>query len=197
MTEISQPQLKSGLRTGALARRDAMGETGRRAASALVCRSLAAHVILPAVADRRPVISAFLPIRSEVDLTPLIDEIRNAGTAVVLPAVTPAGLAFRQWREGEDLVPAGFGTSAPPPDAPLLVPDLMLVPLAAFDRRGGRIGYGKGYYDAAIADFIAKGAIPLLIGVAFACQEEPGVPMEPHDRRMDAIVTEREIIGSR
>jgi len=72
----------------------------------------------------------------------------------------------------------------------------MLVPLAAFDRSGGRIGYGRGYYDAAIAKLRDKGKMPRLIGVGFAVQEVEVVPIEPHDIPLHAIVTEREVILS-
>ena len=66
----------------------------------------------------------------------------------------------------------------------MLDPDLMLVPLAAFDRPGGRIGYGRGYYDTRHRRAAAKGRAPVLVGVAFACQEAEAVPMEPHDVRL-------------
>jgi 5-formyltetrahydrofolate cyclo-ligase len=72
----------------------------------------------------------------------------------------------------------------------VLDPTLMLVPLAAFDRRGHRIGYGAGHYDRAIARLHAKGLKPALIGIAFDCQEVGTVPNEPHDVRLDAILTE-------
>ena len=84
----------------------------------------------------------------------------------------------------------GFGTSGPGPDAAVLDPDIMLVPLSAFDSTGHRIGYGAGHYDRAITRLHQKGLNPRLIGIAFDCQEVPSVPAEPHDVRLDAILTE-------
>jgi 5-formyltetrahydrofolate cyclo-ligase len=88
------------------------------------------------------------------------------------------------------LVSTGFGTVGPGADAAVLDPDIMLVPLSAFDRTGHRIGYGAGYYDRAIERLWQKGLDPQLIGIAFDCQEVPSVPAEPHDVRLDAILTE-------
>ena len=88
----------------------------------------------------------------------------------------------------------GFGLSQPPPEAPIVTPDIMLVPLAAFDRNCGRIGYGKGYYDGAIAGQIERGNRPRTLGLAFACQEVEAVPLEAHDQRLDGVLTERELI---
>jgi 5-formyltetrahydrofolate cyclo-ligase len=102
-------------------------------------------------------------------------------------------MIFRRWAPGEPLVTTGYGLSVPPATAPAVEPSVMLVPLAAFDRRGFRIGYGKGHYDRAIARITAAG--PLLeIGVAFACQEIGRVPEEPHDRPMRIVVTETDTI---
>ena len=84
---------------------------------------------------------------------------------------------------------AGFGLSEPGADAPLVEPDALVVPLAAFDRHGGRVGYGRGYYDGAIAR-LSRDRPVLTVGVAFACQGVEAVPMEPHDRPLDHIVTE-------
>ena len=96
---------------------------------------------------------------------------------------------------GAPLEPQGFGTYAPGGAAEVLDPTLMLMPLAAFDRGGGRIGYGRGYYDRAIGALFAKCIRPHRIGVAFACQEVDVVPTEPHDIPLDLIGTEQEIIA--
>jgi 5-formyltetrahydrofolate cyclo-ligase len=77
---------------------------------------------------------------------------------------------------------------------PVVDPDFVIAPLAAFDRSGGRIGYGAGYYDAAIADLAARGRRFRLAGIAFACQEVGEVPVEPHDVRLPLIATERELV---
>jgi 5-formyltetrahydrofolate cyclo-ligase len=108
---------------------------------------------------------------------------------VVLPKVTPDGLVFREWRPGEALVRGGFGLSEPRDDLPPLDPTALIVPLAAFDRRGQRIGYGRGYYDQAIERLGRKGPV-LTIGIAFSVQEIAQVPAEPHDQPLDHLVTE-------
>ena len=102
-------------------------------------------------------------------------------------------MIFRTWRPGDELVKSRFGVNEPSSDAPEVSPRAMLVPLAAFDRQGGRIGYGKGHFDTAIAALEARHPV-LTVGVAFSVQEVASVPMEPHDRRIDIIVTDSEII---
>ncbi len=138
------------------------------------------------------IVSGFWPIRDEIDPRPLMDALRARGHALCLPAIVDGDLVFRRLTRETVLVPAGFGTAEPPADADALVPDCMLVPLAAFDRRGGRIGYGRGYYDRAIAHIgTARGAPPATVGIAFSLQEVESVPEENHDRRLDRILTER------
>src|SRR5262249_6970839 len=99
-------------------------------------------------------------------------------------------IVFRELVPGAPLVATGFGTAGPGPDAAVLDPGLMLVPLSAFDKRGHRIGYGAGYYDRAIDRLRQKGSHPRLIGIAFDCQEVAHVPDEPHDICLDAMLTE-------
>ena len=98
---------------------------------------------------------------------------------------------FRELHRGAALVDMGFGTAGPGPEAGVVEPSLMLVPLAAFDARGHRIGYGAGYYDRAIARLQSNGHAPRLVGIAFDCQEVERVPDEPHDVVVPEILTER------
>ncbi|MEX6508024.1 5-formyltetrahydrofolate cyclo-ligase [Jiella sp. M17.18] len=176
---------KARIRREALARRDAMPIDVRIEASLAVCDALAGE--FPDVPD---VVSGFLPIRSEIDVRPAMMAFADRGARLCVPAIVEGRLVFRHLLRGAELQPQGFGTYAPGPDAAVLDPDLMLVPLAAFDRRGGRIGYGRGYYDSAIAALRTKGRAPVLVGVAFACQEVDCVPTEPHDVPLPLIVTE-------
>jgi 5-formyltetrahydrofolate cyclo-ligase len=141
------------------------------------------------------VVSAYWPIRSEVDPGGLLARLRHAGIVVALPIILDRReLQFREWRADADLVPAGFGTSEPPADAAVVEPDVVLMPLAGFDRQRHRLGYGKGHYDKAIARLRAGGFAPQLIGLAFSVQEVPAIPFETHDIRLDAIVTERDTV---
>lgn len=135
--------------------------------------------------------SGFLPIRSEVDIRPLMARLRERGARLCVPAIlNRSTIVFRELVPGAALIATGFGTSGPGPDAAVLDPDIMLVPLSAFDSTGHRIGYGAGHYDRAITRLHQKGLNPRLIGIAFDCQEVPSVPAEPHDVRLDAILTE-------
>jgi 5-formyltetrahydrofolate cyclo-ligase len=118
-----------------------------------------------------------------------MDRLAKGGCRLALPRVEGGELFFREWRPGDALEDGGFGTSVPAMTAARREPDVMLVPLAAFDRRGGRIGYGKGYYDCAIAR-VAGGQPLLTIGLAFAVQQVTEVPIEPHDRFLDYVLTE-------
>ena len=137
------------------------------------------------------VVSGFMPIRSEADIRPLMFALREKGARLCLPVVLDREtIVFRDLVRGAELVDTGFGTAGPGPEAEVLDPDLLLVPMSAFDAAGNRIGYGAGHYDRAIARLRANGMTPRLIGIAFACQEVDQVPAEPHDVPLDAILTE-------
>ncbi|MHB2165539.1 5-formyltetrahydrofolate cyclo-ligase [Alsobacter sp. R-9] len=183
---MTPAERKAQLRREALARRDALDPASRARASAAVAERVRAWL----AASPPMVVSAFWPIRSEIDPRPIIQALAAAGHPTALPSVTDRGLVFRLWAPGERLVKAGFGLSEPPAGNPEIQPELMLVPLAAFDRRGHRIGYGAGYYDRAIGQRPGVRTI----GLAFAAQEVERVPDEPHDRALDAVATEHELI---
>ncbi|SDA32205.1 5-formyltetrahydrofolate cyclo-ligase [Methylobacterium sp. UNC378MF] len=180
---------KAKLRRAALAARDALDPAVRRSASAAIGRALLA---LPELAQAR-LVGAFWPIRSEVDPRPAVEGLRARSQAVALPHVTPDGLVFREWRMGDALVAGRFGLSEPDPSLPPVEPDALIVPLAAFDRSGQRIGYGRGYYDGAIAR-LSKSRAVLTVGIGFAAQEVERVPAEPHDRPLQFVITEDGVI---
>lgn len=136
------------------------------------------------------IVSLYWPMRSEADPRPLAMSLAAAGAVLALPAFVGARMEFRRWLADDELRAAGFQTFEPLPRAPVLVPTIVLAPLLGFDPRGGRLGWGKGYYDTYLGELDAAGARPLVIGVAFACQEVEAVPLEPHDHRLDAVVTE-------
>ena len=137
------------------------------------------------------IISGFLPIRSEADIRPLMARLKARGARLCLPVVLDKmTIVFRELATGVELVDTGFGTRGPGPEAAVLDPEILLVPLSAFDRNGHRIGYGAGHYDRAIARLMQKGREPRLVGIAFDCQEVAEVPTEPHDVRLQAILTE-------
>lgn len=179
--------IKAELRAERLAARDAIGAAERVEKSL----SLASHGMGAIDLDGQTVVSGFLPIRSEVDVRPLLDLLQDRGARICVPVVLDKEtIVFRELVQGGELVAGVFGTVGPGPEAAELEPEIMLVPLAAFDRRGHRIGYGGGYYDRAIHRLQQKGGNPRLIGIAFDCQEVASVPDEPHDIRLHGILTE-------
>lgn len=186
---------KDRLRREALARRDALDPELHATFSAAIAARFDPLTALPfhAALGDGPV-SVFLPIRSEIDTRPVIRALVRHGIAVALPAVQGRDIVFRAWHPGEPLVKARFGLSEPGPGSASLRPRTMLVPLAAFDRRGDRIGYGAGFYDRAIAGFLGDGRPLTTVGLAFSCQEVERVPTEPHDRRLDWMLTERDCL---
>jgi 5-formyltetrahydrofolate cyclo-ligase len=180
-------ELKAELRNERLGLRDAISLEDRIAKGLAMAERGGARIVL----KPGSVISGFLPIRSEADIRPLMDRLVRRGARVCVPVILDKEtIVFRELAADTPLVSTGFGTVGPGPDAAVLDPDIMLVPLSAFDRTGHRIGYGAGYYDRAIERLWQKGLDPQLIGIAFDCQEVPSVPAEPHDVRLDAILTE-------
>lgn len=128
---------------------------------------------------------------SEMDPAPLAEALRAAGHVIALPVMAgrDESLIFRIHHLDAGVIPNPLGIGEPAPSAPLAAPDVLLVPLLAFDRQGGRLGMGGGYYDRTIAGLRAQKRI-LTIGVAFSCQEVSSVPVAPHDARIDRIATE-------
>ena len=139
--------------------------------------------------------AAFSPIRDEPDPAALLAALQRAGFATALPATVGRAepLVFRLWRAGEPLAEGAMGVLEPKPAAASVEPDLLFVPLAAFDRQGNRLGYGAGCYDRALKRLRAGGSIRA-VGVAYAVSEVPAAPAEAHDERLDFILTEREWI---
>jgi 5-formyltetrahydrofolate cyclo-ligase len=183
---IPRKEFKRRLRAEALARRDSL-DTAWRIEVALGMAERDGEIGF----EPGGVVSGFWPIRSEVDVRPLMFALRERGARLALPAILDREtIVFRELVRGAPLVEMEFGTVGPGEDAALLDPATMLVPLAAFDARGHRIGYGGGYYDRAIARLQQKGLKPRLVGIAFDCQEVPSVPDEDHDLRLESVLTE-------
>ncbi len=188
MTDTLADQ-KTRLRAEAFARRDALDGAWRAEASRRIAEQALA---IPDLVAASPV-GAYWPMRSEVDPRPLLDALAERGRTLALSQTRHPHLSWREWRRGDVLVHGGFGVMEPGPDAPEVFPRALLVPLAAFDRAGGRVGYGKGHFDRSIAALAAAGPL-LAVGVAFSAQEVEAVPMASHDRHLDYIVTEAGIV---
>ncbi len=184
---------KADLRREALARRDALPASERAAAAeAIAARGL------PLAVNPGSIVSGFMPMKTEINPVPLLRRLADAGAKLALPVVVGRGkpLLFRAWAFGDALDTGIWGIREPKPEAPEVEPDILIVPLAAFDRGGHRIGYGAGYYDMTITRL--RGLKPITaIGLAFAAQEIPAVPATPRDARLDLVLTEREVIDCR
>ncbi|MDX1580883.1 MAG: 5-formyltetrahydrofolate cyclo-ligase [Alphaproteobacteria bacterium] len=151
----------------------------------------------PFIAETGPgVVAGYWPVRHEVSPLGLVEELVAKGWDGALPCVGSKNqpLIFREFRPGDALEPQAFGIPEPGPHMRVLVPDLLLVPLLAFDRMGGRLGYGAGLYDRTIEVLRAEKPGFLCLGLAYAGQEVQDLPAETHDEPLDAILTERETI---
>jgi 5-formyltetrahydrofolate cyclo-ligase len=193
MSDSSASSSKASLRAAALAARDALGPTQRAdAAQAIAARGLPVDII------RGTVVSGYSPIRSELDPLPLMQALGLRGARLALPAVTARGksLSFRAFAPGDRLMLGPLGIPEPSPAAAEIVPDIMLVPLAAFDRLGHRIGYGAGHYDYTLAH-LRKTKPVLAIGLAFAAQQIEAVPALQHDVALDYVLTETRLFDFR
>jgi len=143
-------------------------------------------------------VSGFSPLKSEINPVPLMRAFATAGARLALPVVAGKGkpLTMRSWSFGEPLLSGVWGIREPPPEAPEVFPDILIVPLLAFDRAGHRVGYGAGYYDMTIARLRGMKRV-IAIGLAFAAQEIDQVPATPRDAALDLVLTEHEIIDFR
>jgi 5-formyltetrahydrofolate cyclo-ligase len=193
MSALPTERSKNDLRTSALAKRDALSSKRRTAAAETVAKRG-----LPFEVLRGTVVSGYSPIRSEIDPVPLMRSLAAQGAQLALPAITARGrsLAFRAWSPNDRLLLGPLGILEPSPAAAEITPDIMLVPLAAFDRAGHRIGYGAGHYDYTLAH-LRKLKHIIAIGLAFAAQEIVAVPALPHDVALDYVLTEAQAFDFR
>ena len=184
---------KNDLRAATLARRDALsGRQRMAAAQAIALRGLSIEIMPGAV------VAGYSPIRSEIDPAPLMQELAARGMRLALPVIAArdAPLGFRRWAANDKLLRGPLGILEPSPDAAEIVPDIVLVPLAAFDRLGHRIGYGAGHYDRTLARLRDSKKI-IAIGLAFAVQEIETIPALPHDVALDYVLTETQLLDFR
>jgi 5-formyltetrahydrofolate cyclo-ligase len=190
---MSTSPSKGDLRKIALDARDAMDAAARTTASEkLAARGLPFEIAAGAI------VSGYSPIRSELDPTLLMQKLAAQGAKLALPAVMARGksLVFRAWSPGDRLTLGPLGILEPSPAMAELIPDIMLVPLAAFDRLGHRIGYGAGHYDFTLAH-LRKTKPIITVGVACAAQEIKAVPALAHDVALDYVLTEKKAFDFR
>lgn len=174
---------KREMRHAMRAVRDALGaEESRRAAEALA--ALADHPAFGGITGRT--VAGYAAFRSEIDPMPLMMRLAANGARLALPRIVDGRLAFHAYKAGDLLETGPYGIRQPVPEAPLAVPDAILAPLLAFDAKGGRLGYGGGYYDRAFAAFPAARRI----GIAYSVQQVETVPHEAHDKALAMILTD-------
>lgn len=179
---------KSALRRSMLARRTALSaqEAGRMAQGA--ARQFADHPILMDAAR----VAGYAAMRGELDVFPILAMLSLRGKILALPKLTAENtpLTFCRWQPGETLIRHPLGMKEPTTEAAPVMPDLILVPLLAFDKTGHRLGYGGGYYDRTLAALRKEASQPLAIGVAYGFQEVAALPAEAHDTKLDGILTD-------
>jgi 5-formyltetrahydrofolate cyclo-ligase len=179
--------LKAQLRRDAAAAREAAYRENPEAGADLRAHFDAVIAVQPGAA-----VSGYWPLEGELDIRPVLEHLHSLGHPIGLPVVLGKNqpLVFRQWRPGIDLVKGSFNVHTPPPEMPEVIPQVLLVPLLAFDPDGYRLGYGGGFYDRTL-EKLRRLAHALAVGVAYAAQEMPFVPRGPFDQPLDWIVTER------
>ncbi len=194
MPEIAEVQTaKERLRPEAQARRDALPAEARKVAAEMI-----AARAFPLKIKSGTVVSGFMPLKSEINPLPLMQKLAEQGALLALPRIVSRGspLSMRAWEFGGRLDRGQWGIREPKADAREADPDVLLVPLLAFDRGGYRIGYGAGYYDMTIKRLRGLKAVAA-VGIAFAAQEVSEIPKTPRDERLDIVLTEREVIDLR
>ena len=187
--EVVLAQEKSRIRIEHLAQRERMSAAAMQVASELACQRL-----VPLV-PQGAVVAGYVPFRGELDVTPALRQLSGRGHSLSLPVIEAADkpLYFRRWRLDEALEVGRYGIAIPPAGGPVFKPDVLLVPLVAFDRAGHRLGYGAGYYDRTIENIRTEKQV-LVIGVAYSTQEAAHIPAGVLDQRMDMVVTDKDVI---
>ncbi|MFM9891140.1 MAG: 5-formyltetrahydrofolate cyclo-ligase [Rickettsiales bacterium] len=178
---------KRKLRQQAQQRRMAVPHAACLSASQSVARHFADHPILAFA----PSFAGYLAMRGELDVRPVFSIMARFSKQTSLPCIIEQKtLLFRQWAPGDPLARHPLGPEEPLPTAPALFPEIILVPLLAFDGGGGRLGYGGGYYDRTMEAMRRFETPPLFVGVGYSMQEIDLVPMDAHDQPLDGVLTE-------
>jgi 5-formyltetrahydrofolate cyclo-ligase len=179
--------------TQARVRREAHRGAGRAAATE-IRKSFQRARTQGLILNPGDIVSAYWPLRDELDVSRLLAGLHDEGMICALPVVAAKAspLVFRRWRPGDELVSAGFGLAEPSSAAPVLDPRVLLVPLLAVDVAGNRLGYGAGYYDRTLAELRARGPVAV-VGMAFEAQRVAALPVDGYDQPLDWLVTEQSV----
>ena len=185
MADPDCEEAKAALRLKARKARAAILNTTRPAPA----RAVAAHFFDAVPLAPTDIVAGYWRIKDEMDCQPILVRLMDGLQPVCLPVVVgdEQPLELRLWEQGAPLYEAGFGTLAPSELSPQVEPDVIIMPLLGFDKRGTRLGYGGGYYDRTLERLSRR---PRLVGIAFAAQELDDIPREAHDVPLDIIITE-------
>lgn len=183
---------KQEMRQVALKRREKLATSMGRMNSA---ESLTAQFFYNYQPKKNTAVSAYWPFRNEIDVRPLLKRLNFIGCCCLLPVIMgrKKPLQFHRWKPGDTLKMSRFGLLEPSTLHPNSSPEIVVVPLLAFDSAGYRLGYGGGYYDCTLAVLRKSGDI-LAIGAAYEDQQVDSVPHDQFDQQLDAVVTEQGII---
>jgi 5-formyltetrahydrofolate cyclo-ligase len=193
MSEPSLKELKKSLRGELRAARQALSYEERAWAMSAIAEKFLNCIPYEDYSN----VAGYVAMDGEVSVGDLLSSLAAAGLGTCLPKVVEKSepLAFCGWAPGDRLMGGPFNTQEPLSGS-TVQPELLIVPLVGFSRQGARLGFGGGFYDRTIAELRSKGT-PLCVGVAFHCQERHDLPLEPHDQRLDMVLTERDIIDCR
>ena len=182
---MSLEDVKAAARKAAFARRKEAYQAANAAQAGLLSGFLAGHRGVP--------VSGFMPINSEIDPLPAMAEAAAYGP-VGVPVIRGKGqpLVFSRWEPDCEMIEGPFRAQIPAVEQ-LITPQIVIVPLVAFNRQGGRLGYGGGFYDRTLEGLRSRGAV-LAVGFAFGAQEADDLPLEPTDQPLDLVITEAEVI---
>jgi 5-formyltetrahydrofolate cyclo-ligase len=181
---------KKALRARIRAWRDGLGTGAKVHAAQAIAEQGFALVLELRGGARRGVVSGFASMPEELNIWPLLRRLHGAGVPLALPVVEGKGrpLLFRAWAPGDAMDKGVWDIPQPKPDRPAVEPDILLVPLLAFDAQGRRLGYGGGFYDRTLSGLRARKAI-LAIGLAYDDQRIDEVPHLDYDQQLDWVLT--------
>jgi 5-formyltetrahydrofolate cyclo-ligase len=179
---------KPSLRTQCLAAREQLPSDYRAQAA----HDVAEHFI-KTISDAH-IVAGYRAVRGELDISSAMEALYARRQLLCLPVVVPnQPLLFRHWRPGQMLKRGRYDIDVPPVSEPLLIPDVVIVPLLAFDKAGHRLGYGAGYYDRTIAWLRKHQKNVTIVGAAYSKQQVEAIPAAEHDEKLDMVVTEKGI----
>ncbi|EJF88484.1 5-formyltetrahydrofolate cyclo-ligase [Bartonella vinsonii subsp. arupensis OK-94-513] len=189
--DLASPD-RAQLRKIGLSKRDALTAQTRAVFSQRACTHVIQHFEAKGEDFSRIVLAGYWPIKSEIDPRPLFDAITFRGGHLALPVVLDSTtMVFRAFSQSTQLEPMRFGTFGPSADNAVVIPNIILVPLSAFDKHCHRLGYGGGYYDRAVETLEKQENKVTLLGMGFSCQEVESIPHAKHDLVVQGIFTEK------